>query len=549
MHLDLEETRGLSSRGKSVSDRAQIPVIDLFAGPGGLGEGFSALTTSGYHPFRIALSIEKDKYAHQTLRLRSFYRQFSREDVPELYYRILRQELRLKELPNEAIKSSLHWSAWQKADREAMCIELGPKNHQTVRRRIRDALEGTHGPWVLIGGPPCQAYSLAGRVRNKGIANYRIENDSRSTLYKEYLHIISEHRPTVFVMENVTGMLSATIENQKIFTKILSDLQCPAGSRSSLRYRIVPIVEPYESVRYRDEDPRRFVVRCEEHGVPQQRHRVILIGILDSLNIHSLPPLRRSVAPCVKSVIDSLPKLRSGLSRKCRGGKYERLMDSADNWWEAIHRQLAPDGKPGPDWRSEIDDEIWKRIHSTAAQITRPKSDRGGEYLAVDGALDASHSLHSFLTDPRLKGVCNHSTRAHMDTDLIRYLFCAVFAKMYGYSPRLKDFPHSLLPKHQNARSGDFNDRFRVQLANSPATTITSHISKDGHYFIHYDPTQCRSLTVREAARLQTFPDNYLFCGPRTQQYTQVGNAVPPWIAVQIAESIFHTLVEAKLTG
>jgi DNA (cytosine-5)-methyltransferase 1 len=129
-----------------------------------------------------------------------------------------------------------------------------------------------------------------------------------------------------------------------------------------------------------------------------------------------------------------------------------------------------------------------------------------------------------------------------MPSDLGRYLFAAVFGAVRGYSPKASDFPLSLSPDHRNWHSGVFNDRFRVQLAGEPSTTVTSHISKDGHYFIHPDPMQCRSLTVREAARLQTFPDDYLFLGNRTQQYIQVGNAVPPYLARQIAQRLLRGL-------
>jgi DNA (cytosine-5)-methyltransferase 1 len=136
--------------------------------------------------------------------------------------------------------------------------------------------------------------------------------------------------------------------------------------------------------------------------------------------------------------------------------------------------------------------------------------------------------------------VTNHSARSHMATDLHRYLFAASFAKVTGRTPFLGDFPEALLPEHLNVEESletkKFKDRFRVQLGERPATTVVAHISKDGHYFIHYDPSQCRSLTVREAARLQTFPDNYHFEGGRTEQYRQVGNAVPPLLARQIAE-------------
>ena len=119
--------------------------------------------------------------------------------------------------------------------------------------------------------------------------------------------------------------------------------------------------------------------------------------------------------------------------------------------------------------------------------------------------------------------------RSHIIEDLYRYLFVACFARVKGRSPKLSDFPLTLLPKHENVGKGveenKFADRFRTQLYGEPSKTVTSHISKDGHYFIHPDSGQCRSLTVREAARIQTFPDNYYFCGSRTQQFHQVGNA------------------------
>ena len=137
-----------------------------------------------------------------------------------------------------------------------------------------------------------------------------------------------------------------------------------------------------------------------------------------------------------------------------------------------------------------------------------------------------------------------------MASDLARYLFAATFAHSQGYSPRLDVFPSKLLPDHLNvqlwseAEAIPFKDRFRVQCRDEPATTVVAHIAKDGHYYIHYDPSQCRSLTVREAARLQTFPDNYFFAGNRTEQYTQVGNAVPPLLAHKLARIVRSLLNE-----
>ncbi len=154
------------------------------------------------------------------------------------------------------------------------------------------------------------------------------------------------------------------------------------------------------------------------------------------------------------------------------------------------------------------------------------------------------------MHDPRVRTLTGHESRAHMPSDLQRYAFAAAFAKVMGRSPRLHDFPSALLPAHRDVVNGEagknFVDRFRVQLPNRSASTITAHMAKDGHFYIHYDLAQCRSLTVREAARLQTFPDNYKFEGPRTEQYRQIGNAVPPYLARQIGDVVADALDAAR---
>lgn len=545
-----------------------IPVIDLFAGPGGLGEGFASFRSSenastykageSLQPFRIALSIEKDPYAHQTLRLRSFFRQFHRDEVPDSYYDVLHQKISISNFPGHLKESAPElFESWLKAEQEAVVAELGasPEQDAVISNLIRNAIGNNRGPWVLIGGPPCQAYSVVGRVRNKGIADYRIEDDRRTTLYRQYLRIIADHWPTVFVMENVKGMLSATADNKSVFEGIISDLQSPrkafdpsARSRKSQRYRVVPAVQ-VEGANGHGFDPTDFVVASERYGIPQIRHRVILVGIREDLGEVSLSALSPGAAPDLDSVICDLPKLRSGVSRRLVAGKYVRADDSPEEWIATIRSQTIRNGNGSTcQWLKALstsDYGVYQKIVEVVRSLSSPDADRGGVYVDRRQVLPDRNTLGFWYRDDRLNGVCNHETRSHMDSDLARYLFASCFAKVHGISPNLSEFPSALMPDHGNADSGHFDDRFRVQLAQHQATTVTSHMSKDGHYFIHPDPTQCRSLTVREAARIQTFPDNYYFCGPRTAQCVQVGNAVPPYLARQIASCVWDLLVKA----
>ncbi len=211
-----------------MKERKLIPVIDLFAGPGGLGEGFSALKDQmGNRVFKIVLSIEKEEYAHQTLELRSFFRQFENEEVPEKYYKYLRREIKWEELIKSFPKE------YEKAKNEAWRAELGVTPVEEIDKKIIESLNG-EVDWVLIGGPPCQAYSIIGRVR-QGWKNGLDEDDPRVFLYREYYRILAVHNPPVFIMENVKGLLSSKLRDKLLFKEILSDLENPSESYKKLR--------------------------------------------------------------------------------------------------------------------------------------------------------------------------------------------------------------------------------------------------------------------------------------------------------------------------
>jgi DNA (cytosine-5)-methyltransferase 1 len=300
-------------RSGEVSERTPqlIPVVDLFAGPGGLGEGFAAVgRTQGRARFHVALSVENNPAAHQTLELRSFFRQFDFPDVPADYYRLIRGEISREELFSKYPRES------EKARSEALLATLGGEDADLIDQCVRKA-HGGAPCWVLLGGPPCQAYSLVGRSRNCGNADYRAEDDPRYSLYRTYLDIIARHWPPVFVMENVKGLLSARINDELLFTRILRQLSSPGAATDRAdrhRYRIHLLTE---SASFGDPDftPSALVVRAENHGVPQARHRVILLGIRDDIEVQpaTLAPQEQVTAA---QVMQDLPRIRSGLSRE-----------------------------------------------------------------------------------------------------------------------------------------------------------------------------------------------------------------------------------------
>jgi DNA (cytosine-5)-methyltransferase 1 len=439
--------------------------VDLFAGCGGISEGF---VNAG---FRVAAFLECDHHAVETLRTRAAFHGLRELNRLPWYARYFREEI-----SREALFQKFPGVA---DDVEASVIEreFGEDRYIDIICAIRNALklQGVDKVNVLIGGPPCQAYSLVGRSRDPN----RMENDGRHFLYEHYLHVLEDLRPDFFVLENVPGLLSAKTGGQDMFQKMLADFAAIEPA-----YEVAPSYSEYS------QKPRDHLVNSSWYGVPQTRVRVILIGY------------RRALArthPKIKAVFKQL------LANKCR--VVLTVTDAIGDLPE-----LNPgDGKDG--WFGSYEPKSLTKYQSWAHRQSA--------------------------------GVCNHKARTHMPSDLDRYRFFIdhhLNGNQRATLHDLLDERPDLTPQHDHLDK--FIDRFKVQLWNRPSATVMAHIAKDGHYYIHPDVHQCRSFTVREAARCQSFPDNFRFEGPRTEQFKQVGNAVPPRMAQAIAKVLLQELKE-----
>ena len=446
-------------------DREKYLVIDLFAGCGGLSEGFRQAG------FKVIAHVEKDKWACETLKTRCLYYKLKERKKLYWYFKYLKDEITEDEIYGRFpdIKKEI--------DLEVIKAEFGKDDPEGILNRIEDVRKyyETLRFHVVLGGPPCQPYSLAGRSRDPD----RMMLDGRHFLYEYYLEMLESLQPDFFVFENVPGLITAKARGEEMFSKMLDDFGSIYPS-----YEIAPSFGEYSR------NPRQYLLNSAMYGIPQKRKRVVFIGYRKSL-LSKNPEVRDVFKGILKS---KLPEY-AGYTVSDAIGDLPALMPrkGSDRWFGEYHREAI-----------------------TPYQKKMRKN-----------------SL----------GILSHRARTHMKSDLERYRFFIEHRlngeKAATLADLIKERP-DLTPAHNHLDK--FFDRFKVQWWYQPSSTIMAHICKDGHYYIHPDISQCRSFTVREAARCQSFPDNFKFEGPRTEQFRQVGNAVPPLMARTIARSILQEL-------
>lgn len=413
----------------------ELKFLDLFAGASGLSEGF---VQSGFEP---VAHVEMDEAACYTIKTRIAYHWLTSKKKTQIYNAYINEEISREELyshvPKKLISSVLN-------------EEIGKEALPKIFSKIDSMLSGERLD-LIIGGPPCQAYSLVGRSRDTN----GMKGDKRNYLYIYYAKFLEKYKPRYFVFENVLGLLSAKDETgQLYFDKMLA---------------------LFEKHGY---TTKHEVLNASDYGAPQSRKRVILVGKLNSEGGFNPFPEKLNSKRLVEDVFLDLPKLQAG---------------------QGTH----------------------------LPQKLKPIS--ANSYLVKSG-----------IRSPKTNEATWHLTRPHADKDLEIYKIATNLWNKENKRLKYNDLPEHL-KTHKNRKS--FLDRFKVVAGKQPSHTIVAHISKDGHYYIHSDSSQNRSLSVREAARLQTFPDSFYFESisskpSRTAAFKQIGNAVPVILAKSIATKI-----------
>ncbi len=431
-------------------------IIDLFSGAGGLTEGF---LSEGY---KFVAHIEKEYWACETLKTRIMYYYLKEKKDLEMYNKYLlssdnyknideNRKIVFKKYPEleEILKKTVLNKKFGDAKKDAEATNI-----KEIFKLIDTSMEYLKEKKIdlIIGGPPCQAYSIIGRSRMKE----KVKEDERNYLFYYYRDIVKKYKPKMFIFENVPGIFTA--QDGKIFYEISQEFD-------KIGYKL-----KVGNNEKREENLQEAV----NYSVYQTRKRVIIFGVRKDLN-YDYPDFT----------------------------KYAEKFDEEINTKNAIL-----------DLNSLKDGEGYDRKVVGYKNLPQSKYE---EYLRKDSI-----------------GILNHRARKLNSRDK------KIYQLAIEKSTKNEKLYYDELPKnlktHKNEKS--FSDRFKVHGMYDVPHTIVAHISKDGHYNIHPDIKQCRALTVREAARIQSFPDNYLFEGPRTAQYVQVGNAVPPLLSKAIARAL-----------
>lgn len=397
--------------------RKKYTFIDLFAGCGGLSEGFYR------QGFEALAHVEINHWACETLRTRM--RHYGYKNVEE-----------------EVIEHDI--------------------TADDIIDRLDNAIKGRSVD-IIIGGPPCQAYSTAGRVRD----GKRMATDSRNYLFESYVRILEYYSPKFFVFENVTGLLNAKVEGAPIFPKVIDAL----GNK----YKVIS-------------NPDILVHNTADYGVPQLRKRVIIMGVRNDIK-----------------------------------------MDVVQLYNDVIKTHWNPDAP-------ENERKGRKRFVDVRQAL--------GDLPSVEPGHDASTDSFNYscnndflkrIGKPGIHPLFDHIARSHNDLDRERFQVMIHNHWSFGQLRRA-------MPQYEHEHARVFDNSYVVQWWNLPSKTILAHIHKDGFQFIHPDETQRRTFTVREAARIQSFPDDFEFKGSRGEKYKQIGNAVPPLFAEALAKSIKKNL-------
>ena len=397
-------------------------VIDLFAGAGGLSEGFRQ------ENFNILAHVEMDKNACNTLRTREAYYYLKENNELDLYKKYLLKEIKredfYRKIPDEILDKVIE-------------SEISDETLNNIFDKI-DKLIGNEEVNLIIGGPPCQSFSPAGIARDPN----RMLFDPRNYLYLYYIEFLKRYRPNFFVFENVKGIITA--KKGEIFKDLVLNLD-KAGYK--LDYKIL---------------------NSKDFGVAQSRERVFIIGWKKEINFEYPVFSANLKSPTINELFRDLPKLKAGETINGKG-KYIS--------------NISINGVKSKDW--------------------------------------------DILT--------YHIARPHNENDL--EIYKKVVEK---WNKEKKTLKYNELPERLKTHNNNkcFLDRYKMVRGDTQSHTVVAHISKDGHYYIHPDIEQNRSLSVREAARIQSFPDNFYFESSRTAAFQQIGNAVPPLMAKKIAKKL-----------